>query len=305
LLEYALAYELNNQLLAEGDGRSVSAVLWNVFPDLFIRDVKRNPIIGLEVKAIHTAAEEKSANLSTPLHVIKKDSDFVVILIWAWRRENVNGVAVTYPHIHEVGVFDAYLLAQTRDYSWLFNQGNRIKGIDLSTPLITSEERPKGNRFKAEEGNMGKLMRITLEAGLPASTPSLADMKTETEKYELFKARTLGLGLTDTFREICDLQGAGQLVCHPVASYPDDLTELGRAELSGGKAFCFFAGGSSVHLARTAPKIGRHPDGTTALWLSSKLKWVILKVAGGKWKQCATGDKPDTAYEEIQSAIGS
>lgn len=304
LLEYALAYELNNLLMAEGKGRSVSAVLWNVFPDLFIRDAERAPMIGLEVKAIHTAAEEKSANLSTPLHVIKRGSDFVVILIWAWRRENAHGVNITYPHIHEVGVFDAYFLAQTRDYTWLFNQGDRIKGIDLSTPLITPENRPKGTRFKAEEGNMGKLMRITLEAGLPPTTPGLAELKLEAERYERFKDRTLGHGLAETFREICDLQRASQIECQQVARYPNDLAQLGRAELSNQRAFYLFAGGSIARLARTEPDATRHPNGTTALWLSSKLKWVILKVADGAWNQAATGDKPDTAYDKIQAAIG-
>ncbi|MEQ1853392.1 MAG: hypothetical protein ABMA01_17580, partial [Chthoniobacteraceae bacterium] len=120
LLEYALGYELNHLLIDEDEGRSASAVLRNVFPDFIIRDAQRVPFIGLEVKALHTAAEEKSANLSTPLHVIKRGSDFVIIIIWAWRREIVGGASITYAHIHAAELFDAYLLAQTRDYSWLF-----------------------------------------------------------------------------------------------------------------------------------------------------------------------------------------
>lgn len=70
LLEYSLAYEMNILLEQEGKGYSISAVLWNVFPDLFMRDPSRIPIIGFEVKALHAAAEEKSANLATPLHII-------------------------------------------------------------------------------------------------------------------------------------------------------------------------------------------------------------------------------------------
>jgi hypothetical protein len=38
LLEYSLAYELNQVLLKDGAGLSVSAVLWNVFPDLIVRN---------------------------------------------------------------------------------------------------------------------------------------------------------------------------------------------------------------------------------------------------------------------------
>ena len=305
LLEYALAYELNHLLIEEGEGRSASAVLWNVFPDLIIRDARRAPFIGLEVKALHTAAEEKSANLSTPLHVIKRGTDFVVIIIWAWRRENIDGVSITYPHIHAAELFDAYLLAQTRDYSWLYNQGNRIKGIDISTPLITPEEQPKGDQFKAEEGNMGKLMRISLEAQLPPATPGLAEMQAEAAQYERFKTRTLALGLTETFREICDLQRAGNIRCEPPEHYPDAIAELGRAELPGRGTIFLFAGGGIAHFSRTPPNPAEYPNGTAAVWLSSKLKWAILKVVEGAWVVVTTGDKPDTAYEKIQAAIGN
>lgn len=303
LLEYALAYELNHLLIEEGAGRSASAVLWNVFPDLVIRDAQRVPFLGLEVKALHTAAEEKSANLSTPLHVIKRGSDFVVIVIWAWRRETIEGASITYPHIHAAELFDAYLLAQTRDYTWLYNQGNRIKGIDISTPLITPEERPKGNRFKAEEGNMGKLMRIALEAELPATTPGLAEMQVEADRYERFKTRTLALGLTETFREICDLQRATNIRCEPPEHYPADLTEIGRATLNSSRMISLFAGGGIVHFTRMPPNAVDYPNGAVAVWLSSKLKWAVLKVVEGAWVVVTTGDKPDTAYEKIQAAI--
>jgi hypothetical protein len=301
LLEYSLAYEMNHLLAEEGKGFSVSSVLWNVFPDLVVRDVNRNPTIGLEVKALHTAAEEKSANLSTPLHVIRKGSDFVVILIWAWQRENLAGVSVTYPHIHVAEVFDAYLLAQTRDYSWLFNQGGRIKGIDISTPIISSETRR--DLFKAEEGNMGKLMRIELESRLPTLTPNFAELRREAEKYKRFKDRTLGLGLAETFREICDLQKASQLECQPTLNYPTTLTELGHARLPNGAAFCLYAGGSVSHLLRATPDQARYPSGTVALWLSSKLNWRIVKVTGASWQQIDAGEKPDAAYEKIKLAM--
>ncbi len=301
LLEYSLAYEMNHLLAEEGKGFSVSAVLWNVFPDLVVRDANRNPTIGLEVKALHTAAEEKSANLSTPLHIIKKGEDFVVILIWAWVRQNLSGVGITYPHIHVAEIFDAYLLAQTRDYSWLFNQGGRIKGIDISTPIISSENRR--NRFKAEEGNMGKLMRIELESGLPASTPNFAELRREAEKYQQFKNRALGLGLTETFREICDLQKADHLECPPPLNYPTALTELGRARLPSGSAFYLYAGGSIANLTHATPDPARQPSGTLALWLSSKLKWIIVKATEDAWRQIDTGNKPDTAYEKIKQAM--
>ena len=224
-----------------------------------------------------------------------------MILIWAWLRENIGGISVTYAHIHAAQVFSAYLLAQTRDYSWLLNQGGRIKGIDLSTPIISSETQHLC--FKAEEGNMGKLMRIELDPRLPSSTPNISELRQEAEKYQRFKDRALGLGLTETFREICDLQKASQLDCQPPLKYPTALTELGRAQLPSGAIFCLYAGGSVSQLLRSNPDQDVQPRGTFALWLSSKLKWVIVKATDDSWKQIDSGHKPDTAYEKIKKAM--
>ena len=42
---------------------------------------------------------------------------------------------------------------------------------------------------------------------------NFAELRREAEKYLRFKHRALGLGLTETFREICDLQKATQFQC--------------------------------------------------------------------------------------------
>ena len=197
---------MNRILAVHGKGYTISSVLWNVFPDLFIRNPKREPIIGLEVKALHTAAEEKSANLSTPLYVIRKGFDFVVIIIWAWERTIENGVSIHYPYVYATEIFDAWLLARIRDLAWLYNQNGRIKAIDIGTPMINSAARE--DVFKAEEGNMGKLMRIELSDALPKATPGYKEMETENRSYAAFKHKILLMALTSTFREVCFLQEA-------------------------------------------------------------------------------------------------
>jgi hypothetical protein len=303
LLEYALAYELNHLLIEEKNGCSASSVLWNVFPDLLLRNEHRIPVVGLEVKALHTAAEEKSAHLSTPLHIIQKGRDFVVILIWAWKRDSTAGVTITYPHIHAAEMFDAYCLAQARDYSWLFNQGNRRKGIDLSTPLITPESDLKGESFKAEESNMGKLMRISLETSLPSETPALHEIRLEMDRYENFKAYILRLGLSETFREICDLQQANSVAIDSPRHYPEVLTQVGSAVLKDGRLIFLFAGGSPSRFGK--PDDATFPSGSLAIWLSSRLKWTVLRVSEGEWATVANGEKPDTAYAKIAAAIES
>lgn len=303
LLEYSLAYEMNILLEEEGAGFSISAVLWNVFPDLFLRDPSRTPVIGFEVKALHAAAEEKSANLATPLAVIKKGSDFVVVVIWAWQREDISGVSITYPHIHFVEVFDAYLLAQIRDYSWLFAQGDRIKGIDISTPIISSENKPKGEHLKAEEGNMGKLMRIDLDPALPKSVPNYEPMKTEADKYALFKQAVLSFGLTATFKEICNLQEATEITIADILKYPDTMQILGAARLPSGSRFILLAGGTLAPWMKKEPSDNQHLNGTTTLWLSQKLNWRVIRKDNNQWRVLGRGEKPDTALEQIRQAL--
>jgi hypothetical protein len=303
LLEYSLAYEMNILLAEEGKGFTISAVLWSVFPDLFIRDKSRVPIIGFEVKALHTAAEEKSANLSTPLHIIKKGDDFVVVVIWAWQRADVDGVSITYPHIHMVEMFDAYHLAQIRDYSWLFVQGKRIKGIDISTPLISPDDRPKGKLLKAEEGNMGKLMRIELPPELPNSVPNYDEMKAEGDRYARFKQSVLSFGLKTTFQEICDLQKASDVEINDFLAYPDAITVLGRARFQNGVPFILLAGSALTTWTKKEGQDPKYSRGSTALWLSPKLNWKLVRKGKGDWRVLAKGEKPDTAYEQMAVAL--
>jgi len=303
LLEYALGYELNRLLAKNGAGHSVTAVLWNSFPDLLVRDATHTPVAGLEVKALHTAAEEKSANLATPMHSIRKGGDFLVILIWAWRRDDRNA-EIVYPRIIETGIFDAYLLAQIRDYSWLHNTGGRMKAFDVSTPLISSEKR-KGF-FKAEEGNMGKLMRIALDEELPETTPKIADLRNEAARYKQFQSRVLMHGATETFREICEVIGATKIVEDEQKSgesYPATPALLAEATLANGARFLLIAGGTVAQFMRD--KSNSFPETTVALHLSVKLVWQILRRKKGAWENIAKGEKPDAVFEKIKNAIMS
>lgn len=299
LLEYSVAYEMNNVLTSEGQGFSVSTVLWNVFPDLLIRDKSRAATLGLEVKALHTAAEEKSANLSTPLPIIRREKDFLVILLWGWTTALVDGVSITYPHIHAVDVFDAWLLAKIRDYGWLFNQGKRIKAVDLCSPIINGN----GEGFKAEEGNLGKLMRIALPAETPASLPHYVDMKAEYDRYEKFTQLILALGLRETFLDVCALDGATCLDAQQAISYPAKCELIGRARRLNGNHLILIAGASPANWLNTS-QIDDSPNGMCCLWLGQKLNWVVFRRSESGWTQTGTGDKPDSDLEAIQTALG-
>ncbi|GGX13188.1 hypothetical protein GCM10011282_19150 [Undibacterium macrobrachii] len=298
LLEYSVAYEMNNILNEDAAGYSVAAVLWNVFPDLIIRNRQRDNELGLEVKALHTAAEEKSANLATPLQLIRYRKDFIVIINWGWQVGVHEGTSITYPHIHLVGVFDAWLLAKIRDYGWLLNQGGRTKGIDVATPIINGS----GAGYKAEEGNMGKLMRIQLPSEMPQSVPHYMEMKEEDELYTKFKQQVLVLGLRETFLDICLLEGCDQVEADVGTEYPLECKILGDVELPSGVNFLLLAGPRPDQWLRTTPS-GMFRPKAALLWLGVKLDWKLFANRGGHWTVIDQGKKPDSEYDRIQANL--
>lgn len=297
LLEYTLAYEMNKILLEDAKGYSISAVLWNVFPDLIVRGSKRENLLGLEVKALHTAAEEKSANLATPLSLIRKDRDFVVIISWGWQTGEVRGTSITYPHVHTTGCFDAWLLAKIRDYGWLLNQGGRVKGIDLASPIINGS----GSRYKAEEGNLGKLMRIQLPREMPTSVPHFEEMKQEDARYFHFKDLVLALGLRETFLELCMLERASDVSVEAPVAYPKECAVLGTAKLETGNVIALVAGDRPDQWLAQNP--GSKLKLSACLWLSRKLDWRVYLAGKDKWVRRAGDAKPDSDFEAIQAAL--
>lgn len=296
LLEYSLSYELNHLLIEQGGQFSISNVLWNVFPDLVIRDHDFNNIMGLEVKALHSAAEEKSANLHTPLPLIRKQRDFIVILLWGWVRHSYGHVDITYPHIHDFDIFDAWLIAKMRDSTWLINSGDRIKGIDISTPIISSD----GGGFKAEEGNLGKLMRINMSNQTSSEMPFYEMMKNEAERYASFKNKILLLGLKETVKDISEKLGAEVSFVDNVTEPPKNIRVIGSSDVLG--KIVFFVAGSkraNISWSDAVPSL----DNTSVLvHLGNKLDWKVIKY-NQNWSVIASGKKPEIELEKISSSI--
>lgn len=295
LLEYSLSYEMNRMLENRYD-ESISNVLWNVFPDLIVRGPQRENLAGLEVKALHTAAEEKSANLSTPISLIRKGKDFLVILVWGWVEESIGEVVISYPHIHEVGIFDAWLIARMRDITWLINTGSRVEGIDISTPIIDHE----AGGFKAEEGNLGKVMRIYLSSDTSPGLPYYQEVIAESERYENFKKKALYLGVCETSKDIARrLRGRFNVSEHEQL-YPDIITFLGAIEFDGVKMEVL-----------AGPKRGSNwinllePSGQNRwlIWFGRKLEWELMVRSPDGYKIALKGKKPDSALTKICEEI--
>ena len=299
LLEFSLAYEMNQILEQDQSYFSISAVLWNIFPDLLIRDESRMPAVGLEIKALHTAAEEKSANFSTPLQIIRKDQDFVVILVWGWAGDDDAGVSIVYPHIHAVEVFDAWQLARIRDLGWLNNHRGRIKGFDLLSPLISASK----TTFKAEEGNLGKLMRISLPESGYDDVPEIDEMRLEARRFHLFRDRILSLALRETFIDICLMEDADPSLSDALSQYPLTCSTFGRAVRGSGHSLIAIAGANREAWLRGSEGQAAR-NGTSAIWLGAKLNWVVFVKREGHWVQTAEGNKPDSDLDAIRQAFG-
>ena len=297
LLEYSLSYELNQLLIEKGLAYSISNVLWNVFPDLIVRDSMFNNVAGLEVKALHAAAEEKSANLHTPLPLIRKNKDFIVILAWGWSRLHEGDIDITYPHIYKVGIFDAWLIAKMRDSTWLMNSKNRVKGIDINTPIISST----GSTFKAEEGNLGKLMRINMSDHTSPDMPYFEDMRMEADSYTSFKDKILLLGLNETIKDIAEKVGGILSYPNNISELPEVATVIGFANILGSKRIHFVAGrkrGNTPWNEIISPSKNEN----VIIQLSNKLDWKVRKNTH-RWSVIASGKKPDIELKKICEAV--
>ncbi len=297
LLEFAVAYEANSILSERDSGGFVSCVLWNVFPDLLIRNSSGDAEAGLEIKALHTAAEEKSANLSTPLSRIQAGKDFLVIMIWGWEREESRGVEMRFPRIYFTEIFDAHLIARIRDYTWLLNQNGRIKGVDINTPFLSVAG--STSVFKAEEGNLGKLMRISFSEKSSEAWQDYELLKEEGRKLSSFQDRVLGKGLTEVFREVCFGLRTRNLQTNDVTAYPSEPLRLGHCEMERGGSLALW-GGLRIQAVLAEAEA---TEGDAVIWLGPKLNWKVYFLTSDGWVEIGAGNKAENSIREIDLAI--
>ncbi len=298
LLETVVGIEMNRLAMDDkGEAGSVSAVLWNVFPDLRVRDKSRQPLIGLEVKAVHTAAEEKSANLSTPLNSIRKGHDFLVILLWSWERATDAGFEYLFPKIHKAYVLDAYQLAKARDYNWLAAEATgRFKAIDLSTALISPPGEATNDRYQAEGGNLGKLMRIALPDDVASQHGP--EMLAVLNDFKAFQNEALLFGVSQTFKELCIEAGWQVEHIEVLESFPASSVVIGRARGPGHKVFALCG---RFKKSEVVPGIA---PSDTLVYFGRKLEWQVLKVGNDLVPvQLSDGKKAESSYGQMISSL--
>ncbi|EMN7321891.1 hypothetical protein WB896_004265 [Vibrio vulnificus] len=298
LLEYSLTYEVNRIFNERESQNSLSTVLWNVFPDLIVRNGNMENIAGLEVKALDLAAEEKSANLHTPISYIRKGKDFLVILSWGWVREVTDNYDIYYPHVYDVGIFDAWLIAKIRDTTWLINRKSKgklyCKGFDINTPIINGCT--KLEPFKAEEGNLGKVMRIKLSEKADLNLSYYEEMIKESADYYRFSNLVLGRGIVETAREIADYLGI-EVECEEVSiEFTGDAKIIAKGKRDSNRII-FVSGKNKL---KQLQKNCRESD--VVISFNYELNWEISKF-DGNWKSIAKGEKPSIELGKIASNL--
>ena len=294
LLEYSLTYEVNKIFSERESQNSLSTVLWNVFPDLIIRNGNMENIAGLEVKALDLAAEEKSANLHTPISYIRKGKDFLVILSWGWVREVTDNYDIYYPHVYDVGIFDAWLIAKIRDTTWLINNNERCKGFDINTPIISDSS--ASDSFKAEEGNLGKVMRIKMSDATSNNVSYYDEMVAEAEEYNQFTNLVLGRSIVETAREVINFLDSEVNINIDLTEYPETATVVAETTYND-RNILFVAGNRQIAQLRES-----FNELNTYIFIGSKLNWKVFNYNNG-WKETASGKKPSIELDNIKNCL--
>lgn len=287
LLEYEFAKAVTASLptTIRDQGIALTYVIANQFPDLAFRSMDGQVGIRFEMKAIQTIAEEKSANFSTLIKDIRKDTDFVVVLLWEWK--DYKSSTKKFPYIHCFFVMNAYQLAMMRDCNWLNNPPAGLQsarqGFDLTYAVNA-----QANSYNREEGNYGKLMRIfdsKHEYHLPISVRRGQTL----EKYYLFNQEAARLGLKHVGQEIAAAgnvdQGNGSYTLIAETLPVCFLSERNDCRL-------IIMGFRRMPTKQQVIPVMKEHAAHLALLLNEKFQW---KVRDGTWRVVGSGRKPAEA----------
>lgn len=286
LLEYEFAKAVTEALPAaiKDQGIALTYVIANQFPDLAFRSGDGKVGIRFEMKAIQTIAEEKSANFSTLTKDIRRDTDFVVVLLWEWREHESQ--SKKFPHIYSHFVMDAYQLAQIRDCNWLNNPPAALQsarqGFDLTFAVNA-----KGDSYNKEEGNYGKLMRI-FDAKHEAFLPVSVRQGTTLARYYLFSQEAARLGLKHIGQEIAAQASVQNQGVH--AQIAETLPVCFLAQ-RGDRRLIILGNQRMPTKQQAMPAMQEH-EASHALLLNEKFRWTVRD---GSWGIVGRGRKPAEA----------
>jgi hypothetical protein len=302
LLEYSLAICLDSFLAPIlGPGYLISFVVANKFPDLTLRDPDHRPLLRVEVKCIQTAAEEKSANLDALIRDIHPRHDLLCVLIWEWQQACRGQSAIEYPHVHRGYVFDAYTISKVRDWGWLNEpKAGKTNDIDITSAVVCQD-----NRWKKEEKNLGKLMRIADRRALGrpplehlAGAVSVAD-------YLTFKAYVTDLALRELLSRILRKAGQTTAAWNPQPIRFDEPSRLcATRDTQGSQVVIYFASSrrwtQSLRQSIANDLQSQGINRCRVLVMAEKFAWLLSEYEDGTWSKPFGNKKPGPLIDALR-----
>lgn len=282
LIEHTLVDVINSMLAESGEENIFLAnVVANRFPDLEIR--QRDGRLGLrfEVKALQATAEEKSANFSTLKKDVRPQTDFLIIFVWEWNSSR-DSSAINWdraPLIIGAFALHASSLATMRDTTWLdsppANVGDAVQGFDLLEAITASN-----GKYKGEEGNLGKLMRV-FDVSNPIPAGASLELSQTISRFKELEDFVISAG----FDRLCELIAAASGSSITTQTGPpwnitltSDLMGFALARRLGGK--------------KTIEEAMKDLAISKLVVLRDKYQWTVYALDGGQLAQLRSGRKP-------------
>ncbi len=155
MLEYGLSTEIEKLLTDDfGDDLYLTFAVAHEFPDFYLRDTFRNPILKIEMKAVDADSDEQAARFDILIEDLNEYKDFILFIGWKW-EEQVNGdIKWESPQIFSFAFVPAFEIAKVRD-ARLLAIGGKIENRQV---LVPSTKSP--GSYSKDPGNFGKLWRM-------------------------------------------------------------------------------------------------------------------------------------------------
>lgn len=155
MLEYGLSTEMEKLLVEEfGDDLYLTFAVAHEFPDFYLRDLERKPILKIEMKAVDADSDEQAARFDVLTESLNEYRDFILFVGWKWEEESEGELKWEYPQIFSIAFVPAVEIGRIRDER-LLAVGGKIEHGGVWVPSTKN----KGT-LVLDPGNFGKLWRI-------------------------------------------------------------------------------------------------------------------------------------------------
>ena len=154
MLEYGLSTEIEKLLVNDfGDDLYLTFAVAHEFPDFYLRDAQRSPILKIEMKAVDADSDEQAARFDVLTEDLNEHRDFILFIGWKWEEKTKGKVKWESPQVFSFAFVPAIEIAKIRDER-LIAKGGKIENREV---LVYSKRQ---GVLVRDPGNFGKLWRI-------------------------------------------------------------------------------------------------------------------------------------------------